>query len=64
MEERSERPRHLLNGEAFDDVAFLEVLVIGEAHAAFLTGGHLVDIVLEALELRQLAFMNDNVVAN
>ena len=43
----------LFEGEALDDVADLDVLEAGEGHAAFLTGGHLVDLVLEALERLQ-----------
>ena len=46
-----EGSRHLLHGEAFDDVARFQVVIIGEAHAAFLASRHLIDVILEALEL-------------
>src|SRR5215471_14754927 len=49
---------------ALDDVADPHVTVVLECHAAFLAGLHFLDLVLEALERRQLAFMHDDVVAN
>ena len=49
----------LLHPVALDDVARPHVLVALESHAAFLAGGDLPGVVLEALELRQLAFVDD-----
>ena len=59
-----QRPRYLLDAEALDDVADFHVFIIGEAHAAFLPHRHFVDVVLEALELRELALVDDDVVAD
>src|SRR5262249_37531169 len=59
-----ERPLHRLDAVALDDVADLHVLVVLEGHAAFLAGGHLARVVLEALELRKLALVHHHVVAN
>ena len=56
--------RYFLNGEALYDVANLEVLIICKAHAAFLAHGHFVNVVFEALELGQLAFVDNDIVAN
>src|ERR1700761_2385415 len=42
--------------EAFDDVALLHVLIVGEGHAAFLADLDLAYFVLEALEGREFAF--------
>src|SRR5271157_4842479 len=58
------RPRLDMGAEALDDVALLHVVVILEAHAAFLTSNHLTDLVLEALERRKLTFVDHHVVAN
>src|SRR4029077_18408979 len=50
--------------EAFDDVALLHVLVVGERHAALLAGLHLAHLVLETLERRKLAFVDHDIVAD
>ena len=55
---------HRLHAVALDHVALAHVLIVLERHAAFLTGNDFTRIVLEALELRQLAFMNNDVVAD
>ena len=60
----SQRPLHALHPVALDDVADLHVVIILEGHAAFLAGHDLARVVLEPLELRQLALMDHNVVAN
>src|SRR5690242_13417348 len=57
-------PLHLLDPEAFDDVAGAHVLVALEGHAAFLADLDFPDFVLEALERRERAFVDDDVVAN
>src|SRR5688572_9690116 len=51
-----------LHREHFDDVANLEVVVIRKADAAFEARLHLADVVLEAAERRNLAFVDDDVV--
>src|SRR6202012_3713364 len=53
-----------LDLKALDDVALLDVLIIGEGHAAFLADDHFAGIVLETLEGGQFAFVDDDVVAN
>ena len=53
-----------LDAEALDDVAGAHVLVVLEGHAAFLAGRDFRDFVLEALERLQLAFVDDDVVAD
>src|ERR1700744_354803 len=50
--------------ETLDNVALLHVLIIGESHAAFLADLNLAHFVLEALERRQIAFVNDDIVAD
>src|SRR3990167_4274404 len=50
----------LLDGEALDHVADLDVLEAGEHHAAFLADGDFVDLVLEALERLQGAQFQDH----
>ena len=60
---RLERPRDLLDAEALDDVAGAHVLVVLEGHAAFLAGRDLAHLVLEALQRLELAFVDDDVVA-
>src|SRR5690349_6160871 len=62
-EERLQRPGDLLDAEAFNDVAGPDVFVVLESHAAFLAGWDFLDLVLEALERFELAFMDDDVVA-
>src|SRR3954447_23818648 len=59
-----ERPLHRLHAIALDDVALAHVLIILERHAAFLARHHLARVVLEALELGQLAFVDHDVVAD
>src|SRR4051794_31150723 len=61
---RLERPLHRLHAIALDHVAGPHVLVALEGHAAFLARQHLARIVLEALELRQLALVDHDVVAD
>src|SRR5262249_54080551 len=60
----SERPLHRLDAIALDHVALPHVLIALERHAAFLAGDHLAHVVLEALELRELAFVDHDVVAD
>src|SRR6266581_1280556 len=60
----SKRPLHHLDTVAFDDVALAHVLEVLERHAAFLAGADFARVVLEALELRQLAFVDHHVVAD
>jgi len=55
---------HALHPVALDDVADFHVLIILERHAAFLAGDDLTRVILETLELRQLALVHDHVVAN
>src|SRR6185437_13151269 len=50
--------------ETLDDVALLHVLIVGEGHAAFLADLDLAHFVLEALERRQVAFMDHDIVAD
>src|SRR5262249_37029232 len=59
-----ERPLHGLHAIAFDNVADFHVLIVLERHAAFLAGDDFARVVLEALELRELALMDDDIVAN
>src|SRR4029077_8496268 len=59
----SQRPLHALPPVALDDVADLHVVIILEGHAAFLAGHDLARVVLEPLELRQLALMDHPVAA-
>ena len=59
-----QRPLHGLHAIALDNVADFHVLVVLERHSAFLAGEHLARVVLEALELRELALMDDDTVAN
>src|SRR5262249_6238250 len=60
----SEGALHRLHPVAFDHIADPHILVILERHTAFLAGDHLLDIILKALELRQLALVNHHVVAD
>ena len=57
------RPLDLFDRVALDDIARAHVLVALEAHAAFLAGHDLAHLVLEALERRKLALVDDHVVA-
>src|SRR5580704_1911281 len=59
-----QRALHRLHPVAFDDVALAHVLEVLERHAAFLAGEDFPGVVLEALELRQLAFVDHHVVAD
>src|SRR5690349_18435187 len=59
-----QRARDLLESVALDDLALPHVLVLLEGHAAFLSGRDLAHLVLEALEGRELAFVDDDVVAD
>ena len=60
----SQRPLHALHPVTLDNVADFHILIIFERHAAFLAGGDFTRVILEALELRQLALMHDDVVAD
>ena len=53
----------LLDLVALDDVAFLEVLVTLDPNAALEPGNHFLDVVLETLQARDLAFMDRLAVA-
>src|SRR5579872_479862 len=53
----------LFDLEALDNVVFLDVLVVLEGHAAFGAFAHFADLVLEALQGFQAAFVDDDVVA-
>ena len=56
--------RDLLGHERFDRVADLDVVVVGDADAAFHSVGHFAGIVLEALERGEFAFINLDAVAH
>src|SRR6516162_642563 len=60
----SQRALHRLHPVAFDDVADLHVLVVLEGHPAFLAGDDFARVVLEALELGELALVHDDAIAN
>src|SRR5262245_57820417 len=60
----AQRALHLLNAEAFDDIADAHVLVVLERHAAFLADLPFAHVVLEALERRERAFVHDDIVAD
>src|ERR1700689_3970867 len=60
----SQRALDGLHAITLDDVADPHVAVILERHAAFLAGLHFLHFVLEALQGRELAFVNDEVVAD
>ena len=49
--------------ENLDDVAFADIFIAFEGHAAFLTGLDLFDLILEAFEGFQRAFVDDHIVA-
>src|SRR5690606_5450577 len=55
---------NVLDAERLDDHAHAHILVVLEGHAAFLAAGHFGDFVLEALERLELAFVDDDVVAD
>src|SRR5690606_21500676 len=59
-----QRALDAFDAETFDDIADAHVLVLLEGHAAFLTGRHFLDLVLEALERRELALVDHHVVAD
>src|SRR5437764_6911447 len=61
---RLQRALDGLDPVALDHVAGLHVLIILKGHAAFLAGGYLARIVLEALELAELAFVHHHAVAD
>src|SRR6476659_7974541 len=60
----SERALHRFDLETLYDIALLQVLIIGEGHAAFLPRHDLARIILEALQSRKLAFVDHNIIAN
>src|SRR5579863_8517636 len=53
----------LFDLEALDNVALLDVLVVLEGHAALGALAHFADLVLEALQGLQAAFVDDDIVA-
>src|SRR5262245_33909890 len=57
-----QRPLDRLDVVALDHVALADVLVVGEGHAAFLAGRHLLHLILEPLERRQGALVDHHVV--
>src|SRR5436190_20219952 len=58
------RPGDGLDVETLDDVTGADVLVVGERHAALLAGRHLAHLVLEALQRRERAFVDDDFCAD
>src|SRR5262249_22586473 len=64
VKQRLQGALYYLDAIAFDHVGDLHVLVVLECHAAFLPGNDLTRVILEALELGELAFVHDNVVAD
>src|SRR5256885_12515674 len=60
----SKRALDLFHPIALDDIAGAHVLVVLEGHAAFLADLHFLDLVLEALERRELALVHHHVVAD
>src|SRR5262245_38731372 len=60
----SERALDLLDLEALDHIALPHVLIAFEGLAAFRARHNLAHFVLEALERRELALMDDDVVAD
>src|SRR5690348_13890123 len=54
---------NLFDLEALDNVALLDVIVVLEGHAAFGAFAHFANLVLEALQGLQAAFVDDDVVA-
>ena len=61
---RSQRALHRLHPVAFDCIVDLHVLIILERHAALLPGDDFAGVVLETLELRELAVVHDDIVAD
>src|SRR5262245_45409089 len=53
-----------LDVEALDDVADADILVVGECHAALLSGRHLAHLILEALQSGQRTLVDHDAVAN
>src|SRR6516164_540835 len=64
MASGSQTAQNLLHPVALDDVADFHILVVFEGHAALLAGDDLLDVVLEAPQLRELALVDDDVVAD
>src|SRR5438270_1084096 len=58
------RALDLLDAVALDDVAGAHILIVLERHAAFLPSLDLANLVLEALQRRQLALVHDDIVAD
>src|SRR5215471_5705277 len=60
----SQRTRNGLDVEALHDVANADILIVGDRHAALLSGRHFAYLVLEALQSRQRALVDHHVVAD
>src|SRR5205085_4688759 len=60
---RLQRAGNLLDLEALDHIANLDVLVVLEGHAAFVALADLADLVLEPLQRLQAALMDHDIVA-
>lgn len=56
-------PRNFFHDEALDDVAFLDIGIILKADTALIAVRNFLNRVLETLERGELAFVNDDVVA-
>src|SRR5262245_61130066 len=59
-----QRSLHRLDAIALNHVADPHVLIALERHAAFLPGDHLARVVFEAFELRELALVDHDAVAD
>src|SRR5438309_183338 len=60
----SQAALNLLHPVALDDVGDFHILVVLESHAALLASDDFLDVILEALELRELPLVDDDVVAD
>ena len=54
---------NFFHDEAFEDVAFLDVIELGHSHAALIAGSNFLGLVLEPLQRTNLTLMDDDVVA-
>src|SRR6516165_6972053 len=64
MASGSQTALNLLHPVALDDVADFHVLIVLEGHPTLLAGDDLLDVILEAPQLRELAFVDDHVVTD